>query len=162
MRDGAKARTLEGTHGLHSRRSVQQRRRGRPRRASVHLMRSAAHNPTQDHYQDFIQCMANVPLPLDVTLVCNQATGQFPSHWPGPPVMAADGVPTRDAHSTYVPGAVRAWGRCSCAPRPGARSLPPRGVFHFPPEVRRRCVVLIDMPAACLLCCSGTARMAAG
>jgi len=28
----------------------------------------------QDHYQDFIQCMANVPLPLDVTLICNQAT----------------------------------------------------------------------------------------
>jgi hypothetical protein len=82
MRDGAKARTREGIRGLHSQRSVQHRRRSRPRRASVHLMRGAAHNPTQDHYQDFIQCMANVPLPLDVTLICNQATGQLSSNWP--------------------------------------------------------------------------------
>uniref|UniRef100_A0A6T8IZZ7 Uncharacterized protein n=1 Tax=Hemiselmis andersenii TaxID=464988 RepID=A0A6T8IZZ7_HEMAN len=28
----------------------------------------------QDHYQDFIQCLSNIPLPIDVTLVHNVAT----------------------------------------------------------------------------------------
>ena len=29
---------------------------------------------TQDHYHDFVQCLADKPLPLDVTLVSNCAT----------------------------------------------------------------------------------------
>ena len=35
---------------------------------------SRARITSQDHYQQFIQYLANVPLPLDVTLVSNQAT----------------------------------------------------------------------------------------